>query len=356
MTIGERIKVLRRKNDLTQERLAEYLSVSSQAVSKWECGLACPDLALIIPLARILHVSADELLGGTTEETDARQAELDKLCRDSWKYNNEEMYETAKQAVSEYPGNYKYLMWLAGMESTMKMYDRSIQHYNIVIEECTDSELKNKAISETMFCYRALGKADEAMQYAKMLPNESEFTRDHAMLACLQGEELQLHKQMLLLKKFYAFLRELTGLYMSSTEKNEQATAAMDLKERILNAVFPDENYLEFWHELCYIYEKRAELEVSIGAYDKAIEYLRVMIECGKKYTESCNESRTHTCDVFNKIRRNLAVDFPYRPFIVTGDERNTKPILEQMRIALTNEKQFDPLWDREDFKKLLEF
>ena len=40
MTIGQRIKVLRRKNDLTQERLAEYLSVSSQAVSKWENGVS----------------------------------------------------------------------------------------------------------------------------------------------------------------------------------------------------------------------------------------------------------------------------------------------------------------------------
>ena len=356
MTIGERIKALRKKNDLTQERLAEYLSVSSQAVSKWECGLACPDLALIIPLARILHVSADELLGGTTEETDARQVELDKLCIESWKYNNEEMYQAAKQAVSEYPGNYKYLMWLAQMESTLKMYERSIQHYNIVIEECADLEMKNNAIWETVFCCRGLGKNDEAVQYAKMLPNESEFTRDNAMLSCLQGEELQLHKQLLLRKKFQTFLRELTGLYMSSTEKNEQATAAMDLKERILKAVFPDENYLECWHELCFIYEKRAELEVSIGAYDKAIEYLRVMIECGKKYTDVCNEPHTHTCDVFNKIHRKLAVDFPYRPFIFTGDERNTKPVMEQMRIALTTEKQFSPLWDRDDFKKLLEF
>ncbi len=356
MTIGERIKVLRRKNDLTQERLAEYLSVSSQAVSKWECGLACPDLALIIPLARILHVSADELLGGSMEETDARRAELDILCRDSWKYNNEEMYQAAKQAVSEYPGNYKYLMWLAQMESTLKMYDRSIEHYNIVIEECTDSALKNKAIYETMFCYKNLGKNDEAIQYAKMLPNESEFTRDKAMLACLQGEELKLHKQLLVHKKFYTFLCELSELYKFQTEKNEQAASAMDLKERIMKAVFTDGNYLEFWCDLCFIYEKRAELEVSIGAYDKAIEYLRVMIEYGKKYTDACNEPRMHTCEVFNKIRRKLAVDFPYRPFIVTGDERNTKPIMEQMKIALTAEKQFAPLWDREDFKKLLKF
>ncbi len=40
MTIGERIKVLRKRNDLTQEKLADYLCVSYQAVSKWECGVS----------------------------------------------------------------------------------------------------------------------------------------------------------------------------------------------------------------------------------------------------------------------------------------------------------------------------
>ena len=40
MNIGEKIKELRRKNDLTQEKLADYLNVSYQAVSKWECGVS----------------------------------------------------------------------------------------------------------------------------------------------------------------------------------------------------------------------------------------------------------------------------------------------------------------------------
>ena len=36
--IGETIKTLRRGRELTQERLAEYLGVSAQAVSRWESG------------------------------------------------------------------------------------------------------------------------------------------------------------------------------------------------------------------------------------------------------------------------------------------------------------------------------
>ena len=63
MTIGERVKTLRKKNNLTQEKLAEYLCVSYQAVSKWERGLSSPDLFLIEPLTRIFNISADELLG-----------------------------------------------------------------------------------------------------------------------------------------------------------------------------------------------------------------------------------------------------------------------------------------------------
>ena len=37
-TIGERIRDLRKKRDLTQEKLADFLGVSYQAVSKWECN------------------------------------------------------------------------------------------------------------------------------------------------------------------------------------------------------------------------------------------------------------------------------------------------------------------------------
>ena len=48
---------------MSQSGLAEILLVTPQAVSKWERGIALPDIELLIPLADIFSVSLDELLG-----------------------------------------------------------------------------------------------------------------------------------------------------------------------------------------------------------------------------------------------------------------------------------------------------
>ena len=61
--IGLKIAYYRKLNGLTQEELAEKVGVSSQAVSKWEQQISCPDIMLLPELARIFCVSIDELFG-----------------------------------------------------------------------------------------------------------------------------------------------------------------------------------------------------------------------------------------------------------------------------------------------------
>lgn len=63
MTIGENIRMMRRRCGLTQEALAAKLSVTPQAVSKWENGGGLPDLSQIMPLAQIFGITTDSLLG-----------------------------------------------------------------------------------------------------------------------------------------------------------------------------------------------------------------------------------------------------------------------------------------------------
>lgn len=61
--LGKNIAALRKAKDLTQEALARQLGVTFQAVSKWENGQSCPDIAMLPDLSDILGVSIDELFG-----------------------------------------------------------------------------------------------------------------------------------------------------------------------------------------------------------------------------------------------------------------------------------------------------
>ena len=63
-TIGKRIANARKSKNIKQDELAEKLSVSPQAVSKWENDISCPDISLLPSLSKILGISVDELLSG----------------------------------------------------------------------------------------------------------------------------------------------------------------------------------------------------------------------------------------------------------------------------------------------------
>jgi class 3 adenylate cyclase len=72
--LGQRIRAQREKCRLRQNDLAAALQVSPQAVSKWERGENAPDITLLAPLAKLLGVSADWLLGGYAEDRDVFEA------------------------------------------------------------------------------------------------------------------------------------------------------------------------------------------------------------------------------------------------------------------------------------------
>ena len=62
-TLGKRIAKNRKRLGLTQDRLAELLGVTAQAVSKWENDQSCPDINTLPKLAGIFGITTDELLG-----------------------------------------------------------------------------------------------------------------------------------------------------------------------------------------------------------------------------------------------------------------------------------------------------
>ena len=75
--IGKFISTMRKKQDLTQEQLAEKLNVSKNAVSKWERGLNLPDASIMKELCSLLDISLNELFAGEklNKEEEVKQSE-----------------------------------------------------------------------------------------------------------------------------------------------------------------------------------------------------------------------------------------------------------------------------------------
>ena len=69
MKIGNRLRDLREKNNITQAQIAEKLGITQGAVSQWEVGATNPSIGTISKLSEILNCTVDELLGITKTPT-----------------------------------------------------------------------------------------------------------------------------------------------------------------------------------------------------------------------------------------------------------------------------------------------
>lgn len=88
MQLGEKLQLLRSKNGMSQEELAERLGISRQSVSKWESGQSVPDLKKLIILSDIYNVTIDNLVKDSDEydilqEKDAKDSKVNIIDNDT---------------------------------------------------------------------------------------------------------------------------------------------------------------------------------------------------------------------------------------------------------------------------------
>lgn len=81
MEIGNKILELRKKNNLSQEALAEKIGVSRQTISKWELGETSPDIKQAKELSKVFNVSLDELTDNDIKNVlEAKVSNTEKLA------------------------------------------------------------------------------------------------------------------------------------------------------------------------------------------------------------------------------------------------------------------------------------
>jgi transcriptional regulator with XRE-family HTH domain len=86
ITFGEKLQTLRKQNGLSQEQLSSQLTISRQAISKWELDSSLPDTENIIMLSKLFNVSIDYLLKDEIENTDDGRIKTDNITESSKRF------------------------------------------------------------------------------------------------------------------------------------------------------------------------------------------------------------------------------------------------------------------------------
>lgn len=344
MTFGVIIKELRQKNNMTQEKLAELLNISPQAVSRWETGAAMPDISLIPPLANLFGVTTDFLLGMDTYQKDLRKAEFDEAFFGYWKHDDKEKnYEIAVQAVAEYPGNMEYMEWLASAEfyvafekeqdEFIRLLDSAIKHYRVVLTSQPSPNLHSKALHGIVLSYHWKGDLEKAKRYA--LIEEDETKRDDLLLWCLDGEEKSRHYQEMLDRKLTDLI-----VFLQNGQTSMDACSAV---EQIIAAIITDGNY-QFYHNfLDYNSRTKAVLLCQDERYDEALEELKKARYHAEQDMVLATQGRYHyTTSLLSLLEGEKFV----------SDSEETP--IDCFKASLISNSVFDAVRERDEFISLL--
>lgn len=186
MHIGEKIRALRRAQKLTQEQLAEYLQLSAQAISKWETGLASPDIDMLPRLAVFFHTTPDELLGFDESRIDeeVRALVLKSVPLRSEPEKAEAFY---REALRRYPNNETLLNCLLMVIPNSRAKEKLAIGERLL--DCTeDMEIRCDVLRLLAQCCHAAGEDTLARQYLGRLP-ELYFLKNEIAAALTCGEE-----------------------------------------------------------------------------------------------------------------------------------------------------------------------
>ena len=324
MTIGQTIKLYRKEKEFTQGQLAELIGVSTQAVSKWETDAGMPDISQIVPLAKVLGISTDKLLGHTNE---AYERELVTLrgC-----YGGMNLISDLERASNQYDMSLKFFnkypdvpdVALQCLECYVELFAKNKLDVSekLFLEECerygnSIFRYENNAdnVCKTYYlmarAYDLCGETSKAENLMKNLPyiyGDREYWE--AEMAYADGKydiALEKIKHSFALKaRFVARSIRLAARITSQKGANDAMEKGLELNEymlRMLDAFLSGGDYLPHRQ----IFQKTSLLLGLIMAYaelgnkEKAIAHMHTLYETRKEYFEFLDHPENKHCLMF---------------------------------------------------------
>lgn len=186
MNIGAQIRELRRERRMTQEQLAEQIGISFQAVSKWENGIALPDITLVPRLAQIFGVTTDRLL---CHDAAAVQRDIEDCVRRAAALRESDPAggrRILEEGLSRYPDDDVLLNNLLYVIDYSRDPDETIRIASRLTDHTLMDDVRYDALRFLAYAYHAKGDDAAAVAALEQIP-ELYFTKLSEMAFILDG-------------------------------------------------------------------------------------------------------------------------------------------------------------------------
>lgn len=291
MNLGEKLKSLRKEKNVSQEKLAQYLNISFQAVSKWETAATFPDISLLPDIARFFGITIDELL-------QAEKLDEKVLCRE-YEAKANEMFRNGKreeliflwqEAYHKMPNNIgvKEMLMSSYFDADKVKYQKEIIELGTEIYNSdAGSYYKGQAVHQIARTYAACGEPETAERWAVkagMIIN----CQETIMMQILQdGKDLE---EQFSYANYWIFNR-LCYMALNFCDKNDLPGGTAYVQEvekavtKLYEIVYPgDDMGFEDLRLMCIMHSLIAEDEISLGGDEETVKYeLNRALECAQK-------------------------------------------------------------------------
>ena len=278
---GENLRELRQKRKLTQEKLADFLNVSFQTVSKWERGENYPDICTLLEISSFFKVSVDDLLGVNRAESE------EEIINGINEYDNltdyKLMWELIKGLKEKYPNDFRvlvrYLACLVMVSPTKKSENEVMSIYDNIQQNCTVDRIRITAKRAVISFYHSLSSQKENQvpfelceKYIIDMPR----MRDCAeMFSFYYPENHPQYKEKMinaLEEELLLFTNTLSHYYLFNDEfDNEFKVKVLEKEIDLFNLIYDDANYSKMWQTVIYNYGYLGVYYHKIGDDEKAL-------------------------------------------------------------------------------------
>lgn len=293
LNIGNRIKELRISQNITQEKLADHLSISYQAISKWENGLALPDLTLIPALSKFFGVSADYLLGIEPEADNAgAKAYIDDAAACSHTGRLQDGIAIIRDGLKVYPNDHRllgmlveYLFGIYCTDNAKQTADEIIKIAQLILTDCTDDDIRINTLQFLAYTYNISGQQEKAVETAQKLPSATVNRNNVLANVIMPMSERCKFKQECMLADFEGIISNVLWLGGLGIGK-EEYRKAMDIYSRAIAMIkaFADEGL--FLLRLASAYAGMSMCYSGLNDTSSAYEYIEKTRDSYKRFED----------------------------------------------------------------------